>query len=271
MPRQLCDELRTRIILLAILLSDWFFVSTVPSISFHRSFPHLFIYRVIQSDCRGCNNLSYTINLRYQYMYFFIYFLLHTLKEFHMCTLCDSTNINTIIDNHRWHATDSLERTRLSCWCLLNHKGCTYRAPVNYVTKTWSVVLLNKKYIYSYLKCIVYDKLLKSRQSFWITLYLFTNFYRKHLTTCHCLLNNFCSFVFAWKLADKNLWPPIHLTLEAATAMTFSVALVRYLWRLSIVRSSVGRSTTVGTATRYVPGGSLIESRWRQTFPHKSK
>ena len=24
-------------------------------------------------------------------------------------------------------------------------KGCTYRAPVRYVTKTWSVVLLNKK------------------------------------------------------------------------------------------------------------------------------
>jgi len=40
-----------------------------------------------------------------------------------------------------------------------------------YVTKTWSVVLLNKKYIYSYLKCIVYDKLLKLRQTFWITLY----------------------------------------------------------------------------------------------------
>jgi len=30
----------------------------------------------------------------------------------------DSTNINTIIDNHRWHATNSLERTRLSWWCL---------------------------------------------------------------------------------------------------------------------------------------------------------
>ena len=43
--------------------------------------------------------------------------------------------------------------------------------PVRYVTKTWSVVLLNKKYIYSYLKCIVYDKWLKPRQSFWITLY----------------------------------------------------------------------------------------------------
>jgi len=27
-------------------------------------------------------------------------------------------------------------------------KLCTYRAPVRYVTKTWSVVLLNKKYIY---------------------------------------------------------------------------------------------------------------------------
>jgi hypothetical protein len=47
----------------------------------------------------------------------------------------------------------------------------TYRAPVRYVTKTWSVVLLNKKYIYCYLKCIFYDKLLKPRQSFWITLY----------------------------------------------------------------------------------------------------
>jgi hypothetical protein len=66
----------------------------------------------------------------------------------------------------------SVERTRLSWWCLSNHKGCTYRAPVRYVTKTWSVVLLNKKkYIHSHLKCIVYDKLLKPRQSFLITLY----------------------------------------------------------------------------------------------------
>ena len=39
------------------------------------------------------------------------------------------------------------------------------------VTKTWSIVLLNKKHTYCYLKYIVYDKLLKSRQSFWITLY----------------------------------------------------------------------------------------------------
>jgi len=57
-------------------------------------------------------------------------------------------------------------------------KGCTYRGPVRYVTKTWSVVLLNKKkkYIYSYLKCIVYDKLLKPRQSFRIILYITNKF-----------------------------------------------------------------------------------------------
>jgi len=88
-----------------------------------------------------------------------------------MCTPCGSTNINTIIDNHHWHATNSVERTRLSCWCLWNHKGCTYRAPLRYETNTWSVFLLNKKNVYSYLKCIVYDKLLKPRQSFRITLY----------------------------------------------------------------------------------------------------
>jgi hypothetical protein len=37
----------------------------------------------------------------------------------------------------------------------------TYTAPIRYVTKTWRVVLLNQKYIYSYLKCIVYNDLLK--------------------------------------------------------------------------------------------------------------
>ena len=49
------------------------------------------------------------------------------------------------------------------------HIWSTYKV----CNKTWSVVLLNKKkYIYSYLKCIVYDKLLKPRKSFRITLYL---------------------------------------------------------------------------------------------------
>jgi len=44
-------------------------------------------------------------------------------------------------------------------------------SPVRCVINTWSVVLLNKKNIYSYLKCIVYDKLLKLRQLFRINLY----------------------------------------------------------------------------------------------------
>jgi len=83
----------------------------------------------------------------------------------------EGPNQNRHWNYHSRHATNSLERTRLSCWCLQNHKGCIYRAPVRYVTKTWSVVLLNKKYIYSYLNRIVYDKLLKPRQSFRITLY----------------------------------------------------------------------------------------------------
>jgi len=41
-------------------------------------------------------------------------YLLHNLQALYMCTLCDSTNINLVIDNHHWHATNNLERTRLS-------------------------------------------------------------------------------------------------------------------------------------------------------------
>ena len=57
----------------------------------------------------------------------------------------ESTNQNRHWNHHRWHATNSLERTRFSCFCLQNHKGCTYRGPVRYVTNTWSVVTLHKK------------------------------------------------------------------------------------------------------------------------------
>ena len=57
----------------------------------------------------------------------------------------EGTNHNRHWNHYCWNETYSLEWTRLSCWCLYNHKGCTYRAPVRYVTKTWSVVLLNKK------------------------------------------------------------------------------------------------------------------------------
>ena len=44
-------------------------------------------------------------------------FLLHTLQVLYMCTHC-CTNQNRHWNHHRWHATNSLERTRLSCWCL---------------------------------------------------------------------------------------------------------------------------------------------------------
>ena len=62
----------------------------------------LSLYWVIRNDCRSFNNLSYTIYLRQQCMYFLLIeqqskFLLHTLQVLYMCSLCDSTNINTII------------------------------------------------------------------------------------------------------------------------------------------------------------------------------
>ena len=46
-----------------------------------------------------------------------------------------------------------------------------------------------KKYIYSYLKCIMYDKLLKPRQSFRITLYIYSYIRTVHVWT---VLGNKC-------------------------------------------------------------------------------
>jgi len=84
--------------------------------------------------------------------------------------------------NWRYESEPPLKPLPLTCGTnsiivlmFVESQTVTYRAPLRYVTKTWSVVLLNKKkYIYSYLKCIVYDKLLKPRQSFSITLYFGT-------------------------------------------------------------------------------------------------
>jgi len=39
---------------------------------------------------------------------------------------------------------------------ILAGRGGTYRAPVRYVTKTWSVVLLDKIYIYIYIYIHIY-------------------------------------------------------------------------------------------------------------------
>jgi hypothetical protein len=84
----------------------------------------LWFYRVILNDCRVLTtcHTQYTWDSSICIFFYLIEqhskFLLHTLQVLYMCNLCDSTNTNKIIDNHRWHATDSLERTRLSCWCL---------------------------------------------------------------------------------------------------------------------------------------------------------
>ena len=106
------------------------------------------IYRVIQNDCWGFNNCHTQYTWDGVYVFFYLIeqhsaFLLH--KSFRKYPGTEGTNQNHHWNHHRWHATNSLEWTRLLCWCLYNHKGCTYRALVRYVTKTWNVVLLNKK------------------------------------------------------------------------------------------------------------------------------
>jgi hypothetical protein len=57
-------------------------------------------YRVIQNVCQGFNNNTLEIGV---YVFFYLIeqhsqFLLRTLQLLYMCTICDSTNINTIID-----------------------------------------------------------------------------------------------------------------------------------------------------------------------------
>jgi hypothetical protein len=80
-------------------------------------------------------------------MYFFYLieqhskFLLHTLQVLYMCTLCDFTNINTIID--------FVPNCFVLCHSVSVTASCAGLRPahetVTHVTKTWSVVLLNKK------------------------------------------------------------------------------------------------------------------------------
>jgi len=70
-----------------------------------------------------------------------------------------------------WQKSNWSMSDRRSYGVLENQLKRQQRTPLTYVTKTWSDVLLNKKDIYPYLKCFLYDKLLKPRQSFRITLY----------------------------------------------------------------------------------------------------
>ena len=57
--------------------------------------------------------------------------------------------------------------------CVFLFNRTTLQVFVTYLIGALLLFYWIKKYIYSYLKCIVYDKLLKPRQSFRISLYLF--------------------------------------------------------------------------------------------------
>ena len=105
------------------------------------------IYRVIQNDCRDFNNLPPRSPVATPCDFF----LWGNVKDqVYVPPLPASipelkVRIRTAIETITTDMLQTvLERTRLSRWCLKNHKGCTYRAPVRFVTKTWSVVLLNK-------------------------------------------------------------------------------------------------------------------------------
>ena len=79
--------------------------------------------------------------------------------------------------------------------------------------QTGSVVLLNKKYIYCYLKCIVYDKLLKHRQSLRITLYIvqvYTDSFKFQTTRFYTIFIVLSVYVAFSKLTKATLDARIH-------------------------------------------------------------
>ena len=81
------------------------------------------IYRVIQNDYRGFNNLSYTIQLFFQMQPHVISFYGVTSRISFVFLLPASipelkVRIRTAIETITADMLQSLERTRLSCWCL---------------------------------------------------------------------------------------------------------------------------------------------------------
>ena len=106
------------------------------------------VYRVIRNDCRGFNNLSYTIHLRQEYVVAQID--LEIIKVFFYDVRCA-----VVMHFSAWSAFTKMaaEGSEKAFFVLTFHyrvdvcriTECTYRAPVRHVTKTWSVVLLNKK------------------------------------------------------------------------------------------------------------------------------
>jgi len=138
---------------------------------FVRTSREMRIYRVIRNDCRGFNICHLILQMQPHAISFYgvtsrVRFIFLLFPQ--------------VCRNWRYESEPPLKPSPLTCGTnsiivlmFVESQRFTYRAPVRYVTKTWSVVLLNKKHIYSYLKSVVYDKLLKPRQSFRITLYIY--------------------------------------------------------------------------------------------------
>ena len=102
-----------------------------------------------------------------------------------------------------------------------------YRAPVRYITKPWSCVLLNKKNTNTYIKCFMYNKLLKPRQSFRIT----------------CITNSFWSWLTCFPLQNCK---PIFLLCQAKflSQLTTVIKKMNTEWRMTATLMLTFRSAT---------------------------
>ena len=107
------------------------------------------IYRVIKNDCQRFNSFSYTITLE-KGVYSCIDGSRNSQSFLLWCAMCISYAFLRL--------ERSLLRWRRTAWegvlcayyecrsvIIVQRQFRTYRAPVRYVTKTWSVVILNKR------------------------------------------------------------------------------------------------------------------------------
>jgi len=95
-------------------------------------------------------------------------FSLNNLQVFYMCTLCDSTNINSIMKCEHTKPLSMPFSDILVNFAPIGEMH-NYFTP-HIIKKTLRISKSVGATKYSYLKCTVYDKLLKPRQSFRITL-----------------------------------------------------------------------------------------------------
>ena len=116
-------------------------------------------------------------------------FLLHTLHVLYMRTLCDSTNINTIMSCKHTKRLLTAVRHHLSK-LRSKRKNEKLLHTAHHKRKTPRSIGATT---YSCLKCIVYDKLLKPRQSIRITLYMHA-FYGWQSFILYIILSGFINF-----------------------------------------------------------------------------